>query len=311
VSQNRGPVHAQHVHEAERLHGDDTTVPVLAKGRTITGRLWAYVRDDRPFAGPAPPAVLFYYSRDRRGIHPEAHLAGYSGILQADAYSGFAGLYAPTRPDGAITEALCWAHARRHFYELADLARAGKAPPAPLALEAVRQIDAIFARERMINGQSAELRLAYRRDQVAPLVVAFETWMRHERPKLSRHAPAARAMDYLLKRWPAFAHFVDDGRICPSNNAAERASAARRGLGAKIVAVLWLGSGWPPSSRHVHPDRHREAQRRRPPGLARRRPRADRRPAGPPAARAAALELAALHHRALSLTPASAAHALA
>ena len=135
---------------AERLHGDDTTVPVLAKGKTITGRLWAYVRDDRPFGQgqTGPPAVLFHYSRDRRGQHPEAHLADYAGILQADAYSGFAGLYTPTRAGGAVTEALCWAHARRKFYELADLARAGKAPPAPLAVEAVRQIDAIFAHER-------------------------------------------------------------------------------------------------------------------------------------------------------------------
>ena len=135
---------------AERLHGDDTTVPVLAKGKTITGRLWAYVRDDRPFGQgqTGPPAALFHYSRDRRGQHPEAHLADYAGILQADAYSGFAGLYTPTRAGGAVTEALCWAHARRKFYELADLARAGKAPPAPLAVEAVRQIDAIFAHER-------------------------------------------------------------------------------------------------------------------------------------------------------------------
>ena len=158
-----------HVLAAERLHGDDTTVPVLAKGKTITGRLWAYVRDDRPFGqGRGPPAVLFHYSRDRRGEHPERHLAGYAGILQADAYSGFAGLYAPTRAGGAVTEALCWAHARRKFFELADLARAGKAPPAPLAVEAVRQIDAIFAHEREINGRPAADRLAYRREHAAP-----------------------------------------------------------------------------------------------------------------------------------------------
>ena len=166
-----------HVLAAERLHGDDTTVPVLAKGKTITGRLWAYVRDDRPFGQgqTGPPAVLFHYSRDRRGEHPEAHLAGYAGILQADAYSGFAGLYAPARAGGAVTEALCWAHARRKFFELADLARAGKAPPAPLAVEAVRQIDAIFAHERAINGRTAADRLAYRREHAAP-------WSRDSRP---------------------------------------------------------------------------------------------------------------------------------
>ena len=120
----------QHVLTAERLHGDDTTVPVLAKGKTITGRLWAYVRDDRPF-GQGPPAVLFRYSRDRRGEHPEQHLAGYAGILQADAYSGFSRLYGPTRAGGPITEALCWAHARRGFFELADLAEParGRHPP--------------------------------------------------------------------------------------------------------------------------------------------------------------------------------------
>lgn len=111
-----------HVLSADRLHGDDTTVPVLAKGETITGRLWAYVRDDRPFDG-GPPAVLFSYSPDRRGEHPEQHLAGYSGILQADAYAGFGGVYKPVRAGGAVTEALCWAHARRGFFELADLAR--------------------------------------------------------------------------------------------------------------------------------------------------------------------------------------------
>ena len=186
-----------HVLAAERLHGDDTTVPVLAKGKTITGRLWAYVRDDRPFGQgqTGPPAVLFHYSRDRRSQHPQAHLADYAGILQADAYSGFAGLYAATRAGGTVAEALCWSHARRKFFELADLARTGRVPPAPLAAEAVRQIDAIFAHERTINGRTAADRLAFRREHAVPLVGAFEVWMKHERPKLSRHADVARAMD--------------------------------------------------------------------------------------------------------------------
>ena len=230
-----------HVLGAERLHGDDTTVPVLAKSKTVTGRLWVYVRDDRPFGqGKAgPPAALFRYSRDRRGEHPELHLAGYAGILQADAYSGFAGLYRPTRAGGAVTEALCWAHGRRRFYELADLAQAGKAPPAPLAVEAVRQIDAVFAHERKINGGSAEARLAYRREQIAPLVAALEFWMRTERQKLSRHADVAKAFDYMLKRWAAFTRFLDDGRICISNNAAER---ALRGVALGRKAWLFCGS---------------------------------------------------------------------
>ena len=230
-----------HVLAAERLHGDDTTVPVLAKGKTITGRLWAYVRDDRPFGQgqTGSPAALFHYSRDRRGQHPEAHLADYAGILQADAYSGFAGLYTPTRAGGAVTEALCWAHARRKFYELADLARAGKAPPAPLAADAVRQIDAIFAHERAINGRTAADRLAYRLEHAAPLVRDLEAWMKSERAKLSRHADVARAMDYMLKRWPAFTRFLENGRICLTNNAAER---ALRGVALGRKSWLFVGS---------------------------------------------------------------------
>ena len=107
---------------AERIHGDDTTVPVLAKVKCRTGRIWTYVRDDRPFGGSAPPAAVFFYSPDRAGIHPERHLAGYCGILQADAYAGFNALYAPDRKPGPITEAGCWAHARRKLFELADIA---------------------------------------------------------------------------------------------------------------------------------------------------------------------------------------------
>jgi transposase len=227
----------QHVLAAERLHGDDTIVPVLAKGKTITSRLWAYVRDDRPF-GRGPPAFLFHYSRDRRGEHPERHLAGYAGILQVDAYSGFSRLYEPTRAGGPITEALCWAHARRGFFELADLSRTRKGPPSPLALETVRRIDAIFAHEREINGHPADERLAYRREYSAPLVDELQTWMRSERPKLSRHAEVAKAMDYMLKRWPAFARFLEDGRICLTNNAAERA----------LRGVAMMGSLCIPSS---------------------------------------------------------------
>jgi transposase len=235
------PLHeliGQHVLGAERLHGDDTPVPVLAKGKTATGRLWVYVRDDRPF-GQGRAAALFHYSPDRRGEHPKEHLAGYAGILQADAYAGFGQLYKPVRPGGAVIEALCWAHARRGFFELADLARARKGPPSPLALEAVRQIDAIFAQEREISGRPAEERLAYRRAHIAPLVAKFEAWMRAERPRLSRHAEVAQAIDYMLKRWPAFTRFLEDGRICLSNNAAER---ALRGVALGRKAWLFCGS---------------------------------------------------------------------
>jgi transposase len=222
-----------HVFAAERIHGDDTTVPVLAKAKTITGRLWTYVRDDRPFGGPAEPAAIFFYSRDRGGEHPCRHLAGYAGILQADAYAGFNELYHEGRKPGPIVEAACWAHGRRKLFVLADVAKA------PLAIEAVRRIDAIFDVERDINGLAAEQRRALRQVRVVPLVGALETWMRAERGKLSRHADVAKAMDYMLKRWVAFTRFLDDGRICLTNNAAER---ALRGIAIGRKAWLFAGS---------------------------------------------------------------------
>jgi transposase len=222
-----------HVMAASRIHGDDTTVPVLAKGKTIIGRLWTYVRDDRPFAGPAPPAATFFYSRNRAGEHPNQHLAGYAGILQADAYAGFNDLYVPTRQSGPVAEAACWAHGRRKFFELAEIGRA------PLAVEAVRRIDAIFDIERSINGLPAAQRLAVRQERIAPLVDALESWMREARRKMSRHADVAKAMDYMLKRWDAFNRFLGDGRVCLSNNAAER---ALRGIALGRKAWLFAGS---------------------------------------------------------------------
>jgi transposase len=233
-----------HVLAAERLHGDDTPVPVLANGRTDTGRLWVYVRDDRPFAGGASPAALYRYSRDRRGEHPRSHLEGWCGILQADAYAGFGGLYEPDRSPGPVTEALCWAHARRKFFELADIAastrRGRQAPPiSPLAREAVTRIDVVFDAERAINGLDAGARLAVRQREVAPLVAKLETWMRRERARLSRHAPVAKPMDYMLKRWGGFARFLADGRVCLTNNAAER---ALRSIALGRKAWLFAGS---------------------------------------------------------------------
>ena len=232
-----------HVLAAGRIHGDDTTVPVLAKGKTITGRLWTYVRDDSPFGGKDPPAAVFYYSRNRDGEHPQGHLAAYTGILQADAYGGYGELYKLGRTPGPIIEALCWAHARRKFFELADLAksrrRGDKPVISPLALEAVRRIDELFAIEREIIGLAAEDRLAVRHKRAAPLVAELEHWMREERAKLSRHADVAEAMDYILKRWGAFTRFLHDGRICLTNNAAER---ALRGIALGRKAWLFCGS---------------------------------------------------------------------
>ena len=236
-----------HVLAAERLHGDDTTVPVLAKGKTVTGRCWTYVRDDQPFGGRAPPAAVFFYSRDRSGGHPRQHLAAWTGVLQADAYGGYGKLYDAGRQPGPIAEAACWAHARRKFFVLADIEanarrkaqRRTTAPVSPIALEAVRRIDALFEIERSINGLPADRRLAVRRERAAPLVAALEAWMREERRKLSRHSDVAVAMDYMLKRWHAFTRFLDDGRICLTNNAAER---ALRGLALGRKAWLFAGS---------------------------------------------------------------------
>jgi transposase len=189
---------------------------VLAKGKTRTGRLWTYVRDDRPFGGPDPPAALFFYSRDRSGIHPEQHLRAYAGLMQADAYAGFNRLYEPARKPGPITEAACWAHARRKFFDLARIAKA------PIAVGAIERIDALFAIERGINGASPEHRHAVRHKHSQPLIDELEIWFRQQRATLSPKSETARAIDYSLKRWPAFTRFLDDGRLCISNNAAER-----------------------------------------------------------------------------------------
>ena len=236
-----------HVFSAERVHGDDTTVPVLAKGKTDTGRCWTYVRDDRPFGGHAPPAAVFYYSRDRGGEHPERHLSTFSGILQADAYGGYGRLYEAGRSPGPILEAACWSHARRKFFVLADIEASARrrassktpSPISPLALEAVRRIDALFDVEREINGFDADRRRAARQERCAPVIAELEAWMREERARLSRHNEVAKAMDYVLKRWDAFTRFLDDGRICITNNAAER---ALRGIALGRKSWLFAGS---------------------------------------------------------------------
>ncbi|MER9055558.1 IS66 family transposase [Mesorhizobium sp. M0213] len=236
-----------HVLAASRLHGDDTTVPVLAKGKTDTGRLWTYVRDDRPFGGADPPAVVFYYSRDRRGEHPAAHLAGWSGILQADAYGGYGDLYATGRQPAPVLEASCWAHSRRKVFELADIEAAarkkarGEKPNLvyPLAVEAVKRIDALFDVEREINGLSPGQCHAVRQERSLPLVTELESWMIETRDKLSRGHDLIKAFNYILPRWSSFTRFLDDGRICLSNNAAER---ALRGIALGRKSWLFCGS---------------------------------------------------------------------
>jgi transposase len=236
-----------HVMAAERLHGDDTTVPVLAKGKTDTGRCWVYVREDKPFGGAGPPAAIFYYSRDRKGEHPQAHLAGYAGILQADAYDGYNKLYLGDRKPGPIREAACWVHARRPFFAMADLEEnarrkaAGKKeiPLSPIAIEIVRRIDALFEIERSINGKSAAERLAVRRKLSRPLIEDLQGYLREQLVKLARGHDLAKAINYILKRWPAFTLFLDDGRVCLSNNAAER---GLRGIALGRKSWLFCGS---------------------------------------------------------------------
>jgi hypothetical protein len=235
-----------HVFTAARLHGDDTTVPLLARGGTKTARLWTYVRDDRPFDGTAPPAVVFRFSRDRAGEHPMEHLTGWQGILQADAYAGYNQLYEAARQPGPVASALCWSHARRKFFELADVQtniRKGKSAKeiSPIAVEAVTRIDALFEIERMVNGQTPEARLAMRQRQSAPLVTDLEQWLRGERALLSKHAKVAKAIDYLIapKHWPGFTRFLEDGRVCLTNNAAER---SLRGVALGRKSWLFAGS---------------------------------------------------------------------
>jgi transposase len=241
------PIHSlieAHVLAAERLHGDDTTVPILARGKTDTGRIWTYVRDDRPFGGQSPPAALYYASRDRRQEHPERHLKTFTGILQADAYGGYNPLFKIDRDPAPLTQALCWAHARRKFFVLADIATNAKrgskaAPISPMALEAVQRIDTLFDIERKINGLAAEQRLAHRHKDSQPLVEELRDWLQTERAKLSRSSPVAEAIDYMLKRWVGFTSFLDDGRICLTNNAAER---ALRGFALGRKSWLFAGS---------------------------------------------------------------------
>ncbi len=236
-----------HVMAADRLHGDDTIVPVLAKGKTDTGRCWIYVRDDRPFGGTDPPAAMFYYSRDRKGEHPQAHLARYTGILQADAFDGYNQLYRPGRTPGPIQEAACWSHARRPFFVMADVEENARRKAAskkevalsPIAIEVVRRIDALFEIERSINGKSAQARLAIRQELSRPLIEDLHVYMQEQVGKLSRGHDLAKAFNYILKRWASFTLFLEDGRVCLSNNAAER---GLRGIALGRKSWLFCGS---------------------------------------------------------------------
>ncbi len=202
-----------HVMAAERVHADDTTVPVLdpGRGKTKTGRLWCYVRDDRPFGGEVPPAVLYRYSPDRKGEHPRAHLAPFHGILQADGYAGYAGLY-----DRGVTEAACWAHVRRKFFDV------HAATQSPLAHDALQRIAGLYAVETTIRGRPPEVRLRVRQAQSAPLFGGLKDWMDQTLARVSGKTDLAKAIRYALARWDALTLVLRDGRACLDNNAAER-----------------------------------------------------------------------------------------
>jgi transposase len=204
----------KHVLSGDKVHADDTPVPVLApgEGKTKTGRLWTYVRDDRPAGGAAPPAVWFAYSPNRRGEHPQAHLKPFSGILQADAYGGFDVLYA----DGRILEAACWAHVRRKFFDV------HKAQGSPLAAEALKRIGALYGIEDRIRGKLPQERLAVRNAQAMPLLDSLHAWLQETLRSLSQKSALAEAIRYALKLWAALVRYADDGRIEIDNNAAER-----------------------------------------------------------------------------------------
>ncbi|WP_298797708.1 IS66 family transposase, partial [uncultured Rhizobium sp.] len=200
-----------HVFAGHRLHGDDTPVPVLepGKGKTRTGRLWTYVRDGRPYGDTIPPAVCYFFSPDRRGLHPRQHLATFSGVLHADGYAGFRDLYEPHKPGGppTILEAACWAHARRKFF---DLTTSGKAP---IAEEALRRIGELYEIEKTIRGEPPNVRKAVRQERAKSKVEALRLWLDDNLKRLPQKSGTAEASRYALSRWKSLCRFLDDGSI--------------------------------------------------------------------------------------------------
>jgi transposase len=214
------------VMKTDRLHADDTPIKVLDPSRRGSGgargvkegRIWVYVRDDRPWAGGDPPGAAYWFSPNRKGEHPQSHLAGFAGILQADAYAGFKELY---RPDAGgavrIREAACWAHLRRDFHDV------WTSTGSPIAKEALDKIGALYDIEREINGRSADQRLCVRQKESRPRAEAFRNWCEAQLARIPGKSDLAKAMRYGLNRWPSFTLFLDDGRVAIDNNPAERA----------------------------------------------------------------------------------------
>jgi transposase len=205
-----------YVMAAQKLHADDTPIPVLAPGtgKTRSGRLWAYLRDDRPAGSTDPPAVLFRYSPDRKGERPRAHLQRFRGILQADAYGGFNGLY--DREHEPLTEAACWAHARRKYFEIYD------STVSPIAFEALERIAALYKIEDEIRGKLPDERRAVRQARAAPLLKELYDWLRATVRQVSKKSAIASAIGYTLSLWTALTRYADDGTIEIDNNPVER-----------------------------------------------------------------------------------------
>ncbi|MGA8709492.1 MAG: IS66 family transposase [Steroidobacteraceae bacterium] len=205
-----------YVMAAQKLHADDTPIPVLAPGtgKTKSGRLWAYLRDDRPAGSTDPPAVLFRYSPDRKGERPRAHLQHFRGILQADAYGGFNGLY--DREQEPLIEAACWAHARRKYFEIYD------STASPIAFEALERIAALYKIESEVRGKLADERRAVRQARAAPLLEDLYDWLRATVREVSKKSPIASAIGYTLSLWTALTRYAEDGSIEIDNNPVER-----------------------------------------------------------------------------------------
>lgn len=226
----------RHVFAGPAIHTDDTPVPVLdpGRGRTRTGRLWTYVRDERPWGSTAPPAAFFRYTPDRKGERPQTHLQSFAGFLHADAYAGYDKLYTDANGVvGAITEVACWAHARRGFHDVFV------ATKAPLAEEALKRIAEFYAVEDEANGRPPERRRALRQEKAKPRVDAFHAWLTTTLPRLSAKSELAKAIAYALTRWTALTRYLDDGRLAIDNNPAER---ALRGIGLGRKNYLFAGA---------------------------------------------------------------------
>jgi transposase len=207
-----------------KIFADDTPVPVLdpGRGRTKTGRLWSYARDDRPWQGPLPPAVAYVYSENRQGAHPQSHLAAFAGVLQVDGYAGFKALAGEQkepgkeRKEGAVQFAFCWAHARRKFFDFHH------ATGSPIAAEALRRIAELYHIEARIRGRPPDQRAQIRQAESRPLVEAMKTWLEQELARVSAKSALADAIRYALRHWNGLSLFLQDGRVEIDSNTVER-----------------------------------------------------------------------------------------